>query len=227
MVYVGADHLISPSVLIGALVQYDWMNESGINSSASGVGFMAGPYMSAKLAPELYFDARLAWGTSGNTIRPFGTYEDAFSTHRWLAQAKLTGNWVWENFRLTPSLGHTYIEERQRAYTDSLGVFIPAQTIALGRVTFGPEIAQRYVALDGTNYEAQLALHGIWDYLVPSRSPTSGGNIHRERLHAIAQAGILVRRPSGVSFRAAITYDGIGRDVRSYGLHGWLNVPLN
>jgi hypothetical protein len=42
------------------------------------------------LSPNLYFDARAAWGQSDNSIDPLGVYTDNFSTDRSLVSAKLT-----------------------------------------------------------------------------------------------------------------------------------------
>ena len=55
---------------------------------------MAGPYVSARLGPNLYFTGRAAWGISENEVDPFGLYTDDFSTDRWLASAELTGTGI-------------------------------------------------------------------------------------------------------------------------------------
>ena len=54
--------------------------------------------MSASSSPRPILDARAAWGSSDNSVNPFGTYEDRFATDRWLAHAKLTGNWRFGQF---------------------------------------------------------------------------------------------------------------------------------
>ena len=94
ILYLGADYLLSPSILVGALVQFDWMDDQSkvVGTDVNGNGWMAGPYISFKLAPNILFDARGAWGQSDNEISPLGTYTDSFDTDRWLAKANLTGN---------------------------------------------------------------------------------------------------------------------------------------
>lgn len=64
-----------PGLLIGALMQFDFADETSgaLNSDVEGNGWMAGPYLSARLTDNLFFDARAAWGRSENTISPFGT----------------------------------------------------------------------------------------------------------------------------------------------------------
>jgi Autotransporter beta-domain len=151
---LSADYLIKSSILIGALIQYNWMSEKSksLGSSVEGHGAMAGPYVSARITPNVFFDARAAWGTSDNTVNPYGIYNDKFGTDRWLAHANLTGNWRFGDYRFTPSAGGlTYIEEVQHAYIDRVGVLIPSQTVRLGRLAIGPEIAYRYLAANGAS----------------------------------------------------------------------------
>ena len=106
VVYAGVDYLVTPNVLVGALVQFDWMKESSnsISSTVDGHGTMGGPYISLRLTPDIFLDSRFAWGMSNNNVNPFGYYTDTFSTDRWLAHAKLTGNWRSGDFRVTPGV---------------------------------------------------------------------------------------------------------------------------
>lgn len=230
IVYMGADYLLTPAILIGALVQLDWTGERASlpDSSVDGQGYMAGPYVSVKLTPHLFFDARAAWGSSDNSVKPFGTYEDAFTTDRWLAQARLTGNWRFGNFRVTPSLGYTFVEEKQHSYVDTLGVLIPSQTVSLGRLSFGPEIAYRVLRADGTIWEPLVSLQGVWDD-TNSKGAVGGLTASGDDFRAIVQAGVLVRSLGGLSLRAVGSYDGLGSRTgyRDAGGQLWLNVPLN
>jgi Autotransporter beta-domain len=230
VVYVGADRLVTPDVLVGALVQFDWMKESSaaVGSSVAGRGAMAGPYVSARLSPHLFFDARGAWGVSTNDIDPFGLYTDNFSTNRWLLHGKLTGNWNWQDFRVTPSAALDYIQERQHDYTDSLGVPIPAQTVSLGRLSFGPEIARRFVAADGSIYEPLIALTGNWDFERPNVASIAGQPVSGQAFHGSVQAGLLAQKPGGLSMRFVVTYDGIGDStLHAYGAQVWFNMPFH
>jgi hypothetical protein len=140
ILYAGADYLIKPGVLIGALVQYDRMDDKStkLNTEIKGDGWMIGPYMGIRLSQNLMFDARAAWGQSDNHVNPIGLYTDSFSTDRWLARANLTGHWMFGNWRLTPSAAIIHVEETQHSYTDTLGVLISSQKASLGRVTSVP-----------------------------------------------------------------------------------------
>ena len=80
--YIGLDYVVSRDLLVGALVQFDQMEDSSeINgSSVEGRGWMVGPYVTARLRDNLIFDGRFALGKSTNDISPFGTYTDTFET---------------------------------------------------------------------------------------------------------------------------------------------------
>ncbi|MGA7972355.1 MAG: autotransporter domain-containing protein [Pseudolabrys sp.] len=229
ILYLGADRLLTPSVLLGALMQIDWANEASAaaGSSASGKGAMAGPYVSVRLAPDLFLDARAAWGLSANNVDPLGSYTDNFSTDRWLAHAKLTGNWRWGGFRFTPSAALGFMQEHQRAYTNAVGAAIPDQTVSLGRLSFGPEIARRFVDADGTYYEPMAALTGQWDFDRPELASLTGTTISSQAFRGQAQAGLMVHRPDGIALRIVATYDGVGDNgLHAFGGQFWLNLPI-
>jgi outer membrane autotransporter protein len=230
VMYFGADYLINPGLLLGALAQFDWMEDSSntLKSNVDGRGWMAGPYMSARLSENIFFDARAAWGESDNDISPFGTYEDSFHTKRWLVRGNLTGNWNFGNWRLTPSASVARIEEDQEAYIDSLGISIPGQDLALGRVTFGPEIGYRYFASDGSIIEPHMALQGLWDFEKPDTLTLGSEVVGPDDFRGKFEAGVMFMMPEGASVRATGSYDGIGSDdFHAYGGQMWVNLPLH
>ena len=230
LVYTGADYLVMPGLLVGAIVQFDYVDESSgrLGSNVSGKGWMAGPYIAAKLTPNLYLDARAEWGTSKNSISPFGTYVDEFSTDRWLARADLTGGWEWGAWRFTPTAGISYFEEDQKAYVDSNGIFIPGHTSTLGRLTFGPEVGYAFKRADGSIIEPFLSVQGLWDF-DNSAAPTINGVVTGgDDLRAKVQVGASYVSSDGYTLRASGAIDGLGDDdFTSYSGQLWLNVPLN
>ncbi|MDJ0931094.1 autotransporter domain-containing protein [Breoghania sp.] len=60
--HAGADYLLSDRILVGALVQLDYLDQdfTTLNANANGVGWMAGPYATVRLTNNLYFDTRAA-----------------------------------------------------------------------------------------------------------------------------------------------------------------------
>ncbi len=231
VLYLGADYLLTPAILVGALVQFDWTGKSpGLsNTSIDGKGYMAGPYASVQLTQHLFFDARAAWGSSDNSVNPFGSYEDKFSTDRWLAHAKLTGNWHFGSFRVTPSLAYTYVEDKQESYADALGVLIPSQTVSLGRLSFGPEIGYRLKGADGIIWEPHASIQGVWDDTGSHTSQVGGLVADGNDFRGLVQAGVLVTSPRGPSARLVASYDGLGSSTGFHDLGGqvWVSIPLH
>ena len=138
-----------PGLLLGVMGQLDWMNESALTAQKrDGRGWMAGPYLGARLTPNLYFDARLNWGRSSNEVDFLGSFTDKFDTDRALASARLTGDWAVGSLRLRPSAEVIYYQERQNAYQSTAGIPLSAETYTLGRAVFGPELGYRWTLLD-------------------------------------------------------------------------------
>jgi outer membrane autotransporter protein len=231
VVYVGADALLHPDLLVGALVQFDWASENGpalnaLSYDARGNGWMAGPYVSARLTDNLFFDARAAWGQSSNDIDIPGV-TGSFDTERWLVSGNLTGNWQSGPWRLTPSLGVTYAEETQERYVTSLGAKMPARSVALGRIAFGPEIAYRMDAGKGMILEPFGSIVGLWDFDRPENLTQAGFLTGTDEFRGKVEAGLMLSMQNGMKVRASGNYDGIGAgDFDAYGGQLWVSIPL-
>lgn len=229
---LGADYLINPSLLVGMLAQFDWMDETdgSNNTSADGFGWMAGPYLVARLHQNLIFDGRVAWGQSDNHVDPLGLYEDKFATNRFLARGQLTGDFSRDKWRFSPHVALIHFQEEQKAYVDSLGFDIQSQTITLGRVTFGPEISFVHKTRDGTEIEPSFGVTGIWDYdqaeILDIGTGLANGSSSDLRMRV--QGGLAVRMPGSASLAGDAYYDGIGADdLEIYGGSLKLRVPIN
>jgi uncharacterized repeat protein (TIGR01451 family) len=230
MLYVGLDYQLHPAILVGMLVQFDWMSESStmLGTSASGQGWMAGPYMSARLTRNLFFDARAAWGRSDNRVDPLGIYTDSFSTDRSLVSGKLTGNWSFGALQFRPSAEVIYFHETQKAYVNQINIAIPEQSISLGRFTFGPEVAYRMRAPNGGIVEPFIGVKGVWDFAKTADTTVAGTVIGNNAFRGKLEGGATYTAPSGVSVRASVSYDGIGgSDFQSYQGRAFVAVPLN
>lgn len=230
ILYVGADYLVNPWILIGALVQFDWMDDksSVLSTDVSGRGWMAGPYVTLKLSDNIMLDARGAWGQSDNDIRPFNTYQDSFDTDRWLVKANLTGNWYVDHLRISPSVGVIYVEEEQHAYVDSLGASIASQSAHIGRLTFGPEFGYAFQRPDGVIIEPHAAFTGMWDFDKDETVSMGGLTASTDDFRVKVEGGLMVRATDGSSARATLSYDGIGaNNFDAWGGQLWLSIPLN
>ncbi len=226
--YLGVDCQVHPAIIAGVLGQVDWMDDriGSVDSDTEGVGWMVGPYATARLTPNLFLDVRGAWGRSDNDVN-VGGVTASFDTTRWLVSSQLTGNLLFGDVRVSPEVSIAYIEERQDSYVDSSGASVAAQTVSLGRLRFGPEISRRYVLESGVVVEPHIAVRGLWDF-DGTDVTIAGIDYGIEGFRGIAEIGLIVQRPDDFNIRFSAKYDGIGlSDYHAYGGQVWLNIPLN
>ncbi len=227
--HLGVDYLMSPDLLVGGMLQYDRLTGSNDNdnSRTEGTGWMVGPYVTARLQENLYLDARVAGGTSDNDVTPVGTYTDNFKSTRWLADVGLSGVFTHDQWTLRPNAALSWLADKQKSYTGTLGDRVPGQTVSQGQVRFGPTISTQFTAANGWVYEPSLTLDAIY-----SHTDTSGGGGFLtttagdgDGWRARVAPGISMTDPEGgTRLSLSGTYDGIGQS----GYEAWgLGVKLN
>jgi len=215
VLYLGVDYVLTPNLLVGALVQIDSMEQSSsdLSTKVDGIGWLAGPYLTARLSDNVFFQGRAAWGRSTNDISPFLTYTDEFDTERWLATGTLKGRWQHGAWLISPAASVGYVEERQESYTDSLGAFIPEQTVSIGQAKFGPEISYRGEIVNGVVVQPFASLEGIWTFSADGADDlvvdTLAGN---NELRGKVGAGVKALTAAGTALSISGSYDGLGDD---------------
>ncbi|WP_339334737.1 Ig-like domain-containing protein, partial [uncultured Maricaulis sp.] len=210
--HIGTDVMVSDRLMVGVLVQYDQteMTTGEWNSVVEGDGWMAGPYMVASLSDTTFFDLRAAWGRSDNTVNPIGTYTDEFETDRWMLEANLAGDILMGQWRVTPGVGLAYFNEEQAAYRDSLGIDIPSQSITIGRITAGPEIAYRFENADGSYFEPYLQINALFDY-DDADVFNAGGQLQTlGHMRADARLGLAAELSNGGRITGEVSMIGVG-----------------
>lgn len=207
---LGTHRKVRDNLLIGMMVQFDHLSEDTGAASVDGTGWMAGPYFVAKSAQHpVFFEGRLLYGETSNTISPFGTYEDDFDTTRMLAQFKVTGEYAYGSAAtLYPFFDASYVTDDQKSYVDSLGNTIPKQGISLGQIEFGMDFKREIPVATG-ELELWGGVSGIWshsegDGFASTVSPDYDGGRARIEL------GVNRMLSSTRQFNAATFYDGIG-----------------
>ncbi|APE28680.1 autotransporter outer membrane beta-barrel domain-containing protein [Aurantiacibacter gangjinensis] len=220
IVHVGADLKIGDSLLVGALAQFDDYSDADelTVGEGEGDGWMVGPYLVARLTPQLYAELRAAWGQSDNTIVAVPGFADEFETSRSLYSGSLYGELeLGAATVLRPALTVRYFSEDQQAYTDSLGIQVPGQTVDQGDISLRPRIMHSvdleggwslrpYGEVDaiytfGTDPDAALA-----SLLPPGFTDTFGD--FRGRI----EGGLDLFSQSGFRASASAYHDGIGAD---------------
>ena len=219
---LGADYLVSSDLLAGVFVQADHLSQSTATDTASvsGTGWLAGPYATARLGQNLYLDILAAAGTSSNTVNPYGTYSDTFDATRWMLSTALQGEWHWENWTFGPRARLSYFEETSAAYTDSLGIDIPAITAGLGQIAVGPAISYRYVTEGEVVIDTSLRFEGIADLL-----NTSAG-FALDDIHGRVEGTVGFAFPGGSSLGLSVAHDGIASHANATSARVTVSLPL-
>ncbi len=109
--YTGVDYLVTHAIAAGLMTELDLTSQKGTLSDltrANGKGWMTGPYVSARIAPNVYLHMRAAWGKSNNNMTLLDTYHNHFNTGRSLYNAELNGDWQYRNWRFSPTTSFTY-----------------------------------------------------------------------------------------------------------------------
>lgn len=227
----GVDYLIAPWLIAGVMVQWDWIDlgltDVLIRSTGSGNGWLAGPYVSMRLTPNVFFDARVAGGKTDNQVTPLGTYEDSFETRRWLVSGELSGQWDFGPWRIKPAAELIYLKDEQKSYASLGGGIVPGQTYELGRLTFGPEIIYRAIVRGDIVIEPFAAIDGVWDFATDGSLTTTGLAVAADEFRGRVELGASIVLPSTAGLQFSGTYDGIGSDnYSSYEGRASLHVPF-
>lgn len=228
ILYGGIDHILSDRILIGFLAQVDWLDETtgATGSAIEGVGWMAGPYATFRLTEAVYLDVRGAWGQSFND-QTVGTATGSFETTRWVVAAQLSGDWRYEEWRVTPVASLRYGRESADSYTLSNATRIGSSSAVSGSLSLGPEIGYTYLSDNGTRIEPFVGLFGIWDFAGPDSVSIGGVTTGLDQLRAEAELGFSARWQSGTALRASVAYDGLQTDdFEAVSGRLWFNMPL-
>jgi uncharacterized repeat protein (TIGR01451 family) len=144
MATVGAEYLITDNFLAGARLSMDYTDasfDSEANSDISGYGWLAGPYISAEIANNLFLDGFIGYGTSWNDYD--GNYEGLdlsgdFTSQRIAGYLNLSGTYQTGDVLLTPLVGVSYGREWSDSFSVSNDIVgdtdIDGQDAELGRL---------------------------------------------------------------------------------------------
>lgn len=190
---------------------------------------MAGAYIAGQFPwQELFYEARVQYGTSDNNVTPIGTYADGFDTTRFLTSAMVEGTLVMGTTTINPAVSVRWYEETQESYVDSLNNPIPENTVPLGEVRFGPSFSRSFTQKNGTVVQPEFGISGVYNFAVDSKNAPIGSLLGDERLRARVDAGIAVSNTHRLGPNVSGYYDRIGADDHeAYGGNARLTIPLN
>ncbi|WP_300549902.1 HYR domain-containing protein [Roseovarius sp.] len=224
IVHTGVDYLFNRNLLMGLGMQYDDTSLNGVQDGISGKGFMFGPYMTARLKENLFFDARAAWGESDNRVSPFGTYTDSYDSERWLATAALVGDYQVGDIVFSPEARLSWYEETSDPYVDSLSVAIPSVVTSFGSFEITPTMSRTFGLANGGTFTSRVSTSAIWTFDVEtgstSKELTEGG---RGRV----EIGGDYSNGRNLRINSSVFADGIGEsDFTSWGLSLGLDLAF-
>lgn len=118
----GAHVAVSDDIYLGGMVEFDGADSAGM----SGSGWLAGPYLVAKVPGFANLDARLLYGRATDTGDVLGLADDSVESERLLASIAFSRPASLGDITLSPRLAASYAAERSEAYTTDLGSDIPS-----------------------------------------------------------------------------------------------------
>ncbi|WP_196502726.1 IPT/TIG domain-containing protein [Aestuariivirga litoralis] len=231
MATLGADYVFNPNFLAGFYGQFDLMSQTS-GTALSGKGWMIGPYATARLGENVFWQGRAGWGKSSNDITPSPAGTDNFGTTRWLVSSSLSGKWTFgDGWAFAPTASFTYFDDRSEAYVDHFGTTIPSVDTNLGQLKLSPELSYGFMTDNDLWIEPSLATEFIWNFTstnVDGLGSLNGDATGPTGLRGRVKAGLNVRMLSGIAIGATGSYDGIGSGSYSaISGHATVTVPLN
>ena len=225
---IGSHVKLSSNLLVGGMIEFDFLSQEEGTSRIDGHGWLIGPYFVARSpAHPLFFEGMLLYGQTKNDISPFGTYSDRFETQRLLAQFKVTGEISQGRTTWMPSVQLSYTTDTQRAYTDGLGNLIPEQGFELMQAELGLDVRHQVLLPRGSG-----ALELTGGLAIVASSTKGSGNAslvvpEYEGARGKLKAGANYTMPNGAVLAVDAYYDGLGAaGYESYGVQFGFNLTF-
>ncbi|MGR3620732.1 MAG: hypothetical protein ACU0BV_00460, partial [Pseudophaeobacter sp.] len=225
---IGSHFKLRENLLLGAMLEFDYLEQQDGAASVKGTGWLIGPYFFSKFPNhDIFVEGRLLYGQSSNDVTPFGTYTDRVETERLLALVKLSGTMEQGKTTLIPSLKLTYTSDDQEAYRDGLGNLIPSQGIAWSQIEAALDFETPIETARGNG--ALVLTGGI--SAIGSSSRYSGAAASTltdvEGGRAKIELGLNYQFAERGLFQIETFYDGIGKsNYESYGLEIGLDLKF-
>ena len=225
---IGSHFAVNKNLLLGAMLQFDYLDQEDGLANIKGKGWLIGPYFVTKFPNhDVFVEGRLLYGQSSNDVSPFGTYTDKVETERLLALLKVSGSMLYGKTTLIPKAQFTYTSDDQEAYRDGLGNLIPNQSVAWGQLEVGLDFETQ---LETRRGNGELLLFGGFS-AIGSYKENSGGVIGTSSVveggRARAELGMSYQFSEQGVFLVETFYDGIGRSgYESYGLQVGLDLKF-
>jgi len=138
----GLTRRVTPNLLVGALAGYEYFDftSQALTGRLRGDGVTVGSYVGWRFAPQMRFDAAVAYSTLFYDAAA-GTATGSFPGNRVLVSGGLSGSYGWRPLVFEPSARVYALWEHQAAYTDSLGTLQATRDFLTGRASGGAKVS--------------------------------------------------------------------------------------
>jgi hypothetical protein len=136
--FLGVTYKFSSDALLGLFGGYESLNYTTqiLNGRLSGGGWTFGSYFGWRISSALRLDGSIARSGINYDVSS-GAANGAFPAQRWIGTLNLTGTTRAGAWQIEPSAGAYAVWERDRAYTDNLGVYQSERDFSVGRASAG------------------------------------------------------------------------------------------
>src|SRR5262249_4408194 len=135
---------------------------TALTGTLKGSGGTVGGYAAWRIAPQLRWDAAVAWSEIAYNATA-GTATGSFTGHRWIASTGLTGTYSTPVYVFEPSTNVYALWEREGDWFDSLGTLQTARNFSAGRVATGGKVIYPWSA-GATRIAPYVGAYGDWRF---------------------------------------------------------------
>jgi outer membrane autotransporter protein len=204
----GADYLVTPDLLLGGSVFYEWGRleyDALINGKVVRDGWRGDLYGGWQLDTLLSVEGFTSYGRFANEVTA-NFDKGRADSERWMSGAKIASQFDALGAGISPYASATYLYERIDGYTTAGGTVIAAASAELSQGAFGFEIdGHQAVALGLSPF---ITLQGEWDWI-------NGGDI------ALTNGAVLTADDWGLTWSS-----GLRGQLTGFAPGSWIGALL-
>jgi outer membrane autotransporter protein len=208
----GIDRRIGDRAVLGALINYEMADfdtrpsDGTLETEGGGVGAYGG----IALTDTIVLDGLVLWKALDNDVAdPFG--RGSYDSTRWLAATNITGYFFVDRWRLSPTAGLSWSEERQDAYVDSRGLPSPSKVAEKTTLSAGLQMGYTFDLGDGASLEPWLGVTASWDVDTSRRPPPTFPDRELDEFDVTVVGGLKAKLTDRASLALKASIGGLAR----------------
>ncbi|MBO9436382.1 autotransporter domain-containing protein [Ruegeria sp. R13_0] len=166
----GVHFRLTPNAIAGVMFQFDQMTYESYGFGSKGKGYLVGPYFVAKNRDHpLYLEIQYLIGRTETDFIGFrGAVEDIVSEQT-LATVKVSGELIYDDFKLMPHLLISRIENSRQPYVDYATGSIAEQSMTVTDVVVGVDYSND-LPVESASLVLTSGISANWSETVAKRS---------------------------------------------------------